>query len=289
MKNKKIYLIIFLIVFGIGVWDYLNNLNLINILTKFIFDSQYRQNFGTAEGGQRVESLLGVIYSVLFDEFSMIGFDHFMIFSTFNHQIFLPLIVSFICISYYRYHNTIQKFSLLKRNSINMKNIYLKEGLKKSLMIAASCFLVFSALYIFVFFMTGGKLSRSDLYRELLIDLLQLNFYERHTYVYYYLDGIIRFGFVPLVYAFFACGISLYAKNEKQAFLYSNSFYYLVSSISFFLALFILKVAMYLNPSTIMTSSSYHDVKTLLLFPIHLIAILISYYLLERKWKRKEI
>ncbi len=278
LRDKRKYVTLFIACLGIMLVTVLANIGLFGIIKNYIFDPVYRANFGLAENDTPLNlSLLGVIQYVI--EATRWEFDYSIIFGTNFFQLLLPCIVSIFGVLFYQKYHTIYQMVSYRKN--NFRSFLQKEILKESLKVAISIFLSFVIFYILMFFVADGEMT-NYMGRELFLDILGDNFYYQHTYLYYILDGLTRFFFIPFVYTMLSCSVALIAKSQKQAFFSANIYYYGLSVLGFALYYALGDKAIYLNPSVIMASGSYTDVRTFLLFAIHLIPIAISYFIIKK-------
>lgn len=285
LKNNKTYIFIFLVCFFIMMLSALRQTNIFEIVCKFIFDSDYRENFTLAESNIKTSiSLFDVIKQVLIN-YSW-KFDYLLIFGTNLFQVLLPCIVSICGVMFFNNYNTIYNFSIYRGTKYKY---FIKRSIRnESLKMALSVFLSFMLYYLIMLLLTHGSLS-SYMGRTLFLDILGENFYNNFTYLYYIMDGLVRFFLIPFIYSYLSCFLAIYLKTQKQVFFCSNIYYYGLSIVGFGLYYLIGDLAIYINPSVIMASGTYNNVNTILLFLIHLIPLFVCYFILKRNSSNEDI
>lgn len=272
MKKNKMYAVIFLFCLLIMIMSALRETNIFFIVRSFLFDAEYRENFTLAESSVRTEiTLFQVIWEILstYDW----RFDYIIVFGTNFFQLLLPFIVSVTGVYFYLKYNSIYKMSIYREKKYKL--FIGRQIMNNSLKTAVSVFAAYLVFYVIVLFLTQGKLT-VYMGRTLLLDILGHSFYDSHTYLYYLLDGIIRFFLVPLSYAFFSCTLATMLNSQKQILLLSNVYYYGLSIIGFGLYYLFGKWMIYINPSVLMASGTYDSVNTVLLVMINLIPMIVS-------------
>lgn len=283
-QNFHIYLLIGLFCLITMIITMLNETNIFYIVKNFIFNPEYRNNFTLAESNIKENISLTQVIIHVFSNYRW-NFDYLIIFGTNLFQILLPIIVSVTGLIFYTKYNSIYKFALYRKE---YKKYLLSEIFKESFKMSIIIFSSYMVYYILLLLITKGN-NYSFMQRTLFLDILGQNFYNNHLYLYYLLDGSLRFLIIPFIYSMLACSISIICKTKKQVLLISNIYYYGMSMIGFFMYYIIGDNSIYLNPSVIMASGTYNNVHTIMLFAIHLVPIIISVLILERKNKSVEL
>jgi len=255
------------------------------IVGNYIFDKNYRENFGLADGPTRLNYNLFQLIKYIFTGQIWL-FDYILIFGTGLFQVILPGIVSIAGLNFYGKLHTINKTTAYRKK--NYANYIANDILLESLKISISVFSAYIAYYLFALYLSGGQLS-DYAGRELFLDILGDDFYTKYPYFYYLLDGFVRFFMIPFIYSLYACAISLFANGKKQVFLASNAYYYGLTVVAFGLYMLIGNNAIYLNPTVIMASGAYLDINTILLMSLHMIPIIISYFMIKRHVNHVEL
>lgn len=259
----------------------LNECNIFYIVSSFIFNESYRENFTLSYSRVKWDISLFEVIKRTLTEYRW-KFDYLIVFGTNLFQIFLPCLAAAAGLIFYGHFRSIDKMKWFRVKSY--KQSLLKEISDYSLKMAGALFLAYMLFFLFLLIVARGNMY-GDMGRTLLLDILGNSFYARHTYLYYVLDGLVRFFLMPYIYAFLSCTIAVQARSQKQVFLLSNLYYYGLSIVGFSLYYSLGEYALYLNPSVIMASGSYNDVNTLLLVLLNIVPLVFSllYLLLRQK------
>lgn len=269
--------------FILVLWSFFT-MDLYWMIGTFFTNEQYRSQAGY---GNSVFWPLG-IFPMIWDWLtnSYIIFESTIIFGTNLAQIFVPVLASVAGIYFYRrFHSVFDMvfYRVKKYDDFLIKEIAVYAG-----KMALAFFVAYLLFYAFVYNISNGSLM-DNAGRELLLDILGDSFYNNHTYLYYILDGIIRFLFMPFVYAFLSCTLAVACKSEKQVFLLSNIYYYGMTIVGFATYMSWGELSLYINPSVIMASGSYYDINTWLLLLNNSVPVLISFVLLYVRRKAVDI
>ena len=254
------------------------------MIGNYFTDEKYRSQAGY---GNSVFWPLG-IFPMIWDWLtnSFIHFDYTIIFGTNLAQIFVPALASVAGICFYKHFHSVFQMSLYR---VRKYDIYLlKEISVYAGKMALAFFVAYLLFYVFIYNLSGGALMEYT-GRELLLDILGDNFYYEHTYLYYILDGVVRFLYMPFVYAFLSCSLAVVCRSEKQVFLLSNIYYYGMTIVGFATYMSWGQASLYINPSVIMASGSYYDINTWLLLLNNFIPVLFSLGLLFAGRKTVEL
>lgn len=283
LNRQKTNIIIFLICIFVMFYCLVSQTNLFEILYMYLFDSDFRSNFGMAESNiQQHYNLFGVIVNVLTD-FSW-EFDTSLIFSTNLFQIFLPLLCSISGISFAYYINTLYPLEMYRYNT---KKTIIKKIFFHTLNCAV-CFLYsYIIIYLIVLLLTQGQLN-GTVTRNLFNEIFGFNLFLRNPYIYFIIEGLIRFFLMPFVYVFFSCTIALVFASYKKVLFSTNLYYFGVSAIAFGLS-YLTSKSIYINPTSIMVVGSLNNVNTTLLLIFSCIPLWISLLILWWKLKDYEI
>lgn len=255
------YFLITLITLIIMLCCFIHETNIISITHNFVVSSEYQNEVRNLYGNDLIICYFNLILNII----KMNGFDYLIIWSTNIFQLLIPFYV-------------ILSLHFIKSNS-KIKFIVF-ESFKYSLCILVS----FLSFYIFILLITNGKVS-NYINRELFADLLGTDFYKNNIYLYYLIDGIIKFLIVPFMYILNANLIKLTVDNIDKYCFYIIYFYFGLSLLALFLEKFIGNIFMYMNPMVFMASGSYSNISTIALFMSLIMFNLISYiiYFIRRR------
>lgn len=193
-------------------------------------------------------------------------FDVVVIWGTFIFQLILPFIATIGVFRFYKRHIGINKLIYYRKQ--NYIRSIRKLALNESLRISLSVFLAY--LTFLVFYRLVGTNPVQELYsvgampRTLFLDWFGNSFYYDYPFLYWSLEGLVRFWLVPFIYCYCACLLSVVVLSAKKSYLIVNLYYIIASAIFGAISLIGLPfhLDLYLNPSVILASGSY-DLKTL--------------------------
>lgn len=283
--DNLIYLIIFVNCLIFMLVFAINETNIFIILKNYLLDTDFRDNYWIVEGGKYVGfNPLKVIINVL-GEYNW-KFDYIIIWGTNFFQTLIPIFASIAGFLFYRDFHSIYKNIIYRIK--NYRSFIVKEISVKSLKISLSIFSAYISFFLIILIITKGELNNT-ITRELFLDILGKEFYSDHTYLYYLLDGFVRFFLIPFIYSFFSCSISMFLKTKKQVLFAPILYYFGLSVVAVFTGYLIGHLSIYINPITIMISGSYNDINTYYLTFINILPILISVIVLKRNFKNVEV
>ncbi|MEG0276387.1 MAG: hypothetical protein RR630_05100 [Coprobacillus sp.] len=284
IKDKKIYIVIFAVCLLIIAYSVMNDANLFYIVKNFIFNSEYRNAPYLAQDNFFPDMSIFEVIVQVFKNYYW-EFDVTLIFGTNLFQIITPLICSFIGIKFYTYLKTILQMKFYRHSSYN--KTLLKEILSKSFYTAISFFCAYLVFYFISLTMSQGRLNGS-VSRDLFASILGYDLSQSQPYLYYIIEGFIRFFMVPFVYTFFSCSLCLVSNNQKTVLFITNMYYYGLSALAFGL-FYITQNAIYINPSSIMVIGSFNGLNSLLLILIGSIPLWIGLIIIIWRGKNVEI
>lgn len=148
------------------------------------------------------------------------NFDNYMIFGSGLVTVFGPVSAMLAAYIYNHKTKTILKVEFYRRNS-RIKT-FMIHSLKISAKIALSIFLAFLVYFLFGAFIcevsTVEELIRP--WRSLFTDWFGLSFYENHRYLYYFIEGVIKYFVMTFVFSFLFCSATLLFEKPSVAVLF---------------------------------------------------------------------
>lgn len=292
VKKNQMFIWTFLLCFFIMVVCSLNEINFFQIITKYIFNSDYRENFFINSDMQVVandvpHNIFGLVQYLF--RTGMFEFDYLIVTATGIFQILIPFFPIFGGIAFYRTYNSIYKCSLIKTTSYK-KQIY-KDLLWGACKLACALFGAYLCLFLIVN-LSGAAMPDSQNIaraREFLLDWLSIDFYFQNTKLYFLIEGFFRFFYIPFIYTMFAQAAVLLFVNVRDIFLVNIAYYFGLSAIGYALALLIPNFAFYLNPSAFMASGTYVNINSLLFIGINSIPLILAIVAIEWGCRHVEI
>lgn len=250
----------------------INETNIFYMIKEFIFNEDYRNNYAN-NSDIPIDFDVNLLNIIKFNLATYNWtYDYILIWGTNIFQLLIPIFASISASLFYNKSQSIGKLMINKEKKY--RTFIFKEILINSLKIARSIFSAYIVFFI-IAIVISKRTTSVNISRTFLTDILGNEFYYNHTQIYYLLDGFIRLFFVPLVYSFFACSISLFCKNYKQVFLIPIILYYGATLISFAIRN-LSKIGIYMSPLLIMVPNEYSNINSYCTLIVPMIAILIS-------------
>lgn len=264
LLNK--YALIIIIIWLILFFCLLFEINIFDVTYNFVINKEYQNEIIKLYNNNLFISYFVLIANLIKNS----NFDYLIIWCTNIFQLLIP------------FYTIISLFYIKKTEKI--KDIVIK-SLKFSLCIFTS----FILFYIFILLITKGE-TTNYIDRELFLDLLGKQFYQHHIYIYYLIDGIIKFFIVPFMYIFNANLIKITICNIDIYCFFIIYFYCGVSLLALFLENLVSNLFMYVNPMIFMASGSYTNISTLALFMSLIMFCLtgfIIYFVRRKKYEKR--
>lgn len=286
-RNWKFFAL-FIICLMIMLYGMLGEKNFFWILKESIFNPEYRANFflyNETTVGMVIEPTVFNIMKTVISNMQF-TFDTSVIFGTMWFQIIIPLFATISGIEFYQIYNSNLKLKIIRKESY--RTVILKEILFNSLKLGGIIFVAYLIFISFVYFIsTPGSLGSSE--RTLFSDLIGNNLYLNHTFIYFIMEGIVRFFMIPFAYATLSQSFSLFSKSLKEVIAAPILYYYGLSAFGFAFAMVLPQLAIYINPSVIMASGSYDQFNSIVLIFINMLPLLIGLGIIYWRTKNVEI
>lgn len=286
-ENKK-YVFMFLICIILMIYGALYDINITEIIKRALFEPGYidfyfaNTDIPIAPG--TAHTLINIVINSI--KHSPLAFDSLIIFGTRIFQLILPLFAAVSGIEFYKYFNTVYRFK------INHERYYRKFIFKKitvnATKLALSIFIAYCLYFITIYIVSDFSFN-SKATRDFLLDIIGADFYHDHTVLYYFLEGMIRFFFMPFIYSYFAQASVLYFHNLKQIIATPIIYYYSLATIGYGLNIFDHPISIYINPSVIMASGTYSDINSVILILFSILPLIFAIFLIIRRTKDVEI
>lgn len=213
-------------------------------------------------------------------------FDVSVIFGTMWFQIIIPLFATISGVAFYQIYNSNLKLKIIRKE--RYKQTILKEILFNSLKLGS---VIFAAYLVFIscayLISTPGSLGSSE--RTLFSDLIGNGLFLNHTFLYFIMEGIVRFFMIPFAYATLSQSFALFDKSLKEVIAAPILYYYGLSAIGFAMAMVVPQLAIYINPSVIMANGSYEQFNSIVLILINMLPLLIGLGIIYWRTKNVEI
>ena len=262
--KRKVYIYLFLFILGIFFLSLLFETGIFYAAYRYVFGENYRNEIMKIYHYSHLKN----IFLLMRDWWMNFEwkFDYILVWSTNIFQLLFPIFSIIGSILYFS-----------KKRDENVKSIF-----SFSLKLSLTIFCAYFVFFLFIFLITNGNCT-NYITRTLFLDLLGQSFYNNHIYLYYLMNGIICFLFVPFIYIASGILVSSLFKNKIQVYTYFILIYLFITIntgtlIDLFGAQFL-----YLDPSSILLSGSYESVSTPFLLFLNVIILSGSLYFYKRK------
>lgn len=277
----------------------MDNKNLIWIMKEAIFNSEYRMEWfanpeyqanylsrnGSMEGFNEINRTVFTIFKDVITH-GFYTFDVSVIFGTVWFQVIIPL---FSVISGIEFYNSFHSIIQIKiHNKKRYRTAIIKEIISNALKLASSIFISYFVFLVIVFFIENtGRLGADG--RTMFSDLFGNGLYVNHTFIYFILEGLVRFLLIPFVYAILSQSIVLLGKDLKEVIAAPILYYYGLSAVGYALYLIFPTISIYLNPSVIMASGSYDSFNSMIMIGINSIPLVVGFIIIYVRTRYAEI
>lgn len=288
LKKKSFYLLIIFMCFFIMLYSILSDYNFFRSVWRCLSEADYFTAYNEAGLLPNEPPIHSVFdYITNFFKYHYFHFDYNIIFGTRLFQIIMPLICVVQGVFFYNRFNTIDKSKIYRYKKINL---YISSSiLKEAFFMAFSIFVSYICFYL-VCLLLANKPPMDEVSRELFADILGKSFYKNHLYLYYFLEGMVRFFVIPFILSLFSLASVLCFKNRKHVLIAMPSCYFLLCIISFiFSAINSDTLSMYISPISLMANGSFRNFSTFLLFTPYIIIIVITLIIIRNYVNIKEI
>lgn len=211
------------------------------------------------------------------------------VWSTELYQILLPIIVSVSCFATFNQKETINHYIYPRKKKY--RTFVFEDVLKKSIAMAFSVYIGFVIIWVINHFLYTHMIDPQHPGRSLLSDILGKRFFIENTFLYFLLEGAIRFFFMPFIYSFFANACAYVVNKGWKAYLASNLYYFVLAIVGFVLLVIgseAGRVAIYITPSVIMSSGDY-EFSTYIILLTNSLPLLIGSFILYRHTQNIEL
>lgn len=232
--------------------------DIFRLFYEFLLKQSYRDKVMNIYNDYNFITCLGKLLKEAWVSFNW-SFDYVNIWGTNIFQIVPPFLAIVSAISY-----------------TNIKQQYdIKIMVNHSCKISLSVFIGYCLFYSLMSILSQHVYSPTII-RSLFIDILGEKFYFNHIYIYYLLDGSIRFFVIPFIYSLSGNLLISTLLDNKKCVYFIIFYYFIGTFICNVLTYLIGPFGIYLNPTTIMISGAYTHINTILLLMTSFIPLIIS-------------
>ena len=259
LRKYRSYIIVALcVIFGCVLLD-ITNAGFFDIFSRYISSAEYRALLASDYRGP---------WEIFWGNLTRSDLGEKIIFSTTLFQLCITFIAGIGGIMFAQRFRGIEKMKYYRYDS--SRSAFYRLSLSASFKWALAIFAGY--LVVWAIFSLIAPAPDPTFYQEiprtLFLDILGNDFYFEHTSLYWLLEGMVRFLWVPFTYAFFTCALVLTDLDYKLIYLVPNLYYIIMTAFSStILSMFSDELALCLNPSVIMASGSYELSTISLLIP----------------------
>lgn len=286
IKKNRLYIFTFIFCLFLFVFFALKATGLFEIISMYIFDPEYRENFTLAESTIKESISLWEVIKHVLSTYPW-QFDVSIIFGTEIFQLVIPLLATVSGVTFYINRESILQMKYYRINESYRTNLC-KYIIKESLFMSISIFTAYMVFYLLIYFLSNNHFNMT-VTRDFLKDILGTRFYANNPYLYYFIEGLVKFLFIPFIYSFFSCSTVLVLNNRKKIILAPNLYYFGLSVIGFGLTYIIGAYSLYINPSSIMVVGSLNEINSVLIIFTSMVPFFIACILIYWGTKNVEI
>lgn len=274
--NKKYIYLILTYIFIMFFCTFLDT-NVVKIISKYFSNETFKNEIMIIYNNFNFISCLFEIVVDIIKNYEW-NFDYIIIWSTNIFQISLPFLAIF---GFFNYKNC------KNNDKLSFKKLAKKDSIK-----AAICvFIAYLIFFLLIIIICQGKHS-TYITRQFLSDILGDKFYFNHIYLYYLIDGFIKYFIMSYIYIYSGSLLSYtfndIINNKNVLCYYFIIIYFFLSIVSTILVYIIGDMAIYSGPHSIMIAGTFLNISSLIMFAVNLLPLIISCILFYKKG-RKEI
>lgn len=263
---------------------YLQETGLFNTLESCISQPGYQKNYFLNSDVESVRFLEPTIWNIILDVLTYehpIQFDTTVIFSTMWFQMIIPLYGCVAGLIFYRKWTSTSKMEIYRYSSL--QSYIFHETINIAFKISIAIFISYILFISLAYSVSSPNHLIGATGRSLFSDLIGNSLYQNHTYLYFVLEGMIRFFLVPFVYSMFSECIPLLNRGIKETVGAPLIYYYGMGMLG--TALYLVaknsNFYVYISPAVIMSSGSFTNINTILMIICAMIPLYISFAVIK--------
>lgn len=288
IKRNRIYIVIFIICLFIMLYFMTSSTNFGYILKQYLTDEAYRERFfnynddGTMKEVYTKPSLINLIRVVIFQY--RYQFDVSIIFGTALFSIFLPLFPMICTYDFYRYYHSIYKSAAYRGKGYRADLDHTMHH--NALKMAGTLFLSYF-IYMCIVKAAASEPNGAP-YRSLLHEIFNDRFYGEHTFIYFFIEGSIRFFWMPYIYCRMGQAAVLYESDWKKPVFLPALYYYGLTAAGMALANVIPVLSIYISPAVLMANGDF-EFNSFILLAVNAIPMILAWLMTYYKTRYVEI
>lgn len=282
IKRNKVNIIIFILCLLIMLYFMTSSTNIEYILKQYVSSEEYRKSIWTNDGIGFIEfvpeaerSIFRLIWVILTK--TPYQFDVSIIFGTALFSIFLPLFPMICTYDFYRYYHSIYKSAAYRGKGYRADLNHTMHH--NALKMAGTLFLSYF-IYMCIVKAAASEPNGAP-YRSLLHEIFNDRFYGEHTFIYFFIEGLIRFFWMPYIYCRMGEAAVLYESDWKKPVFLPALYYYGLTAAGMALANVIPVLSIYISPAVLMANGDF-EFNSFILLAVNalpmILAWLMTYY-----------
>ena len=288
IQRNLIYILVFCIALSIMIISIVHDSIWFFEIKSWITNEVYRTNLNNlaVQDGVHIQNLIDAFRYIMKRE-GIFYFDYDIVFGTAVFQLLIPFIAAVPAYRIGESRKSIDHYRICRSGSYS--GFLWKQILTEAGRAALSIFAAYLAYYLIC--LAFENTQGNWIIHELFLDILGNDFYHSHLHLYYLLEGTIRFFLIPFVYAVFAETAALFFNDRKQVILFPFVWFYGITALAFVLMRIFGTVSLflYLCPTTIMANGDYENLNSFAMIGVHLVPLLISWFLIRYETRHREI
>ena len=244
------------VTFTLTVLWVLYKADLLYVAVNYLFKKEYREAFLYEIHGLTSDSgFIQIMYQLIKEH--RWEFDYILSQAAAPLSIVIPMLASISGILLFLLKEELFQMSMYR--SEGMKSFLTREGVKLSFVVAIGiyfgCLMQYGAAYIFAKGQMFGNTGS-----QFLLDIVSLDFYFQHPYLYWMISWFVRFFIAPFCYSLLSCSCGFLLSSLKNVIWASNLYYYGLSLAGIALMQFH-SIGVYISPYMFLTDgTAFHFV-----------------------------
>lgn len=275
-KENRSYLLVFVVCLLIMIYGILDILDIIDQIGRILFIPDYISHYFLENDNPALRSITPTLINYTshvltnmycyFDEIVAFGLKYF--------QIIIPLFAVVPAIEFYRYFHSVHQMQISKEN--HYRKYIFSQIIGNSVKLALSVFCAYFIFLLVVQLISDPTINENDVAKFFLLDIFGEQFILKYKFLYYFVEGSIRFFLIPFVYSCLAQSAVVCFDHLKEVVATPIVYYYLLTFIGYGFAVFRNNLYIYFSPAVIMSNGSFTNFNSLLLLIVNMIPLVIG-------------
>lgn len=258
IKRNWIYFLVSFLCLSVFFYGFLDHINFFYTIKRLFTDDLFRQSFFLNQELPELRAIEPTTANILwyvFDLYRSQNFDSMLILSTTWMQVIIVLFSVVGVISFYKIYHSVFSF-VYPRTHQRYAHLLVKQILFTAVKLALSVFVAY-LLYMFFLAVYAKGEGTAAMSRSLFQDILGSAFYVDQNYLYFILEGAVRFFLMPFVYTAFGIALVLWGLSLKYVIGIPLLYYYGLSALGTVLSRFMPAISVYFTPTAMMSNGDF--------------------------------